>query len=109
MDFLLKNKVAIGFGVALLLVIYIYFSYFSGGSSATLTASDSGSPLSSDILITLQSVNSIKLDNSIFTDPAFVSLSDFGVTIPAQNVGRRNPFLPVGVASKATSTTTKTH
>lgn len=108
MDFLKKNKTAIGGGIAILLLIYIYLAYFSGGSSsASLTASDSGSPLSTDILVTLQSIHSITLDNTIFTDPVFVSLSDFGVTIPPENVGRRNPFLPVGVSSKLpTSTST---
>ena len=30
------------------------------------------------------------------TDPVFASLTDFGVTIPPQNAGRRNPFAPVG-------------
>jgi hypothetical protein len=109
MNFLKNNKVAIGGGIALALVVYIYFSYFSGGSSASLTASDSGTPLSSNILITLQSVNSIKLDNSIFTDPVFVSLSDFGVSIPSQNVGRRNPFAPLGAASRTTGTTSVKH
>ncbi|MDO8548322.1 MAG: hypothetical protein Q7R71_01465 [bacterium] len=95
-DFLKRNKVALGGGVALLLLIYVYFTYFSGGPSASLTASDSGVPLSTDILVTLQSIHSIKLDNAIFTDPVFVSLTDFGVTISPQNVGRRNPFAPLG-------------
>ena len=46
--------------------------------------------------MTLQSIHSIKLDNSIFTDPVFVSLTDFGVTIPPENVGRPDPFVPLG-------------
>lgn len=100
MDFLRKNKTAIGGGLAILLLIYVYLEYFAGSSSsATLTTSET-SPLSNDILITLQSIHSITLDNSIFSDPAFVSLTDFGVTIPLQNVGRRNPFLPVGAGGK---------
>src|SRR6185436_12968398 len=107
MNFFNKNKMAIGGGIGVLLLIYVYFAYFSGGSSATLTASDSGSPLSTDILVTLQSVHSIKLDNSIFSDPVFLSLSDFGVTIPAQNVGRRNPFAPIGADGIVSTTTVR--
>lgn len=104
MDFFKKNKMAIAGGVALLLLIYVYLAYFSGSSSsATLTASDAESPLSTDILVTLQSIHSIKLDNAIFTDPVFVSLSDFGVTIPPENVGRRNPFVPIGASSKTST------
>lgn len=105
MNVLKKYKMAIGGGLALLLLIYIYLAFFSGGSSASLTASDAGSPLSTDILVTLQSVHSIKLDNSIFSNPAFVSLSDFGVTIPLENVGRRNPFAPIGAGGTLGSTT----
>lgn len=108
MDFFKKNKMAIGGGVALLLLIYVYLTYFSGGSSsASLTASDSASPLSADILVTLQSIHSITLDNSIFTDPAFISLSDFGVIIPPENIGRRNPFAPLGASTSTTTSTLK--
>lgn len=107
-DFFKKNKMAIAGGISLLLLIYVYLTYFSGASSpASLTASDSGSPLSTDILVTLQSIHSIKLDNTIFTDPVFVSLTDFGVTIPPENVGRRNPFLPIGVSSKLSTSSPK--
>ena len=107
MDFLKRYKLAIGGGIAALLLIYVYIAFFSGGgTSATLTASDSGSPLSTDILVTLQSIHSIKLDNSIFSDPVFMSLSDFGVTIPSQNVGRRNPFAPLGIGVEPVATTT---
>jgi len=107
MDFLKKNKMAVGGVAVVLLLAYVYFSYFARGSSASLTASDAGTPLSSDILVTLQSIHSIKLDNSIFTDPVFVSLTDFGVTIPPENVGRRNPFAPVSASAKTSTSTLK--
>jgi hypothetical protein len=97
MDFLKRNKVAIAGGVGVLLVLYVYFTYFSGGSSAALTASDAETPLSTDVVVTLQSIHSIKLNPAVFSDPAFVSLTDFGVIIPPEAVGRRNPFLPIGV------------
>lgn len=106
MDFLKKNKAAIGGGVALVLLLYVYLNYFSGGADATLSESSVTSPLSADILVTLQSIHSITLDNAIFSDPVFISLSDFGVTIPAENVGRRNPFAPF-TAGKTSTTTVK--
>jgi hypothetical protein len=96
MDFLNKNKTIIGVGIALLLVVYVYFTYFSGSSSApTLTTTDTTSTVSQNLLVTLQNLHTIKLDNTIFTNPVFISLTDFGVTIPLENVGRRNPFLPL--------------
>ncbi len=69
-------------------------AYFSGPASPTLSSTDSSVVLSQNLLVTLQNLHTIKLDNSIFSNPAFQSLSDFGVAIPAENVGRRNPFEP---------------
>ena len=86
-------------GVLLLGGLYVYVSFFSSpASSPALTASDSSAALSQSLLATLQSLHTIKLDNSIFSEPSFQSLTDFGVVIPSQPVGRRNPFAPlVGV------------
>ncbi len=38
-----------------------------------------------------------KIDRSLFTKPAFVSLFNFTVNIPNPVPGRRNPFAPVGL------------
>ena len=77
---------------------WLYLTYFSGSSTSSkdsLTASGDDSPLSQDILITLSNLHTIQLDNSIFSDPLFTSLTDYGVAIPPQNAGRRNPFAPL--------------
>jgi flagellar capping protein FliD len=96
MDFLKQNKTSIGMGVLLLVAIYVYMTYFTNPSSPTLTSSDTnGVALSQNLLITLQNLHTIKLDNSIFSDPAFQSLNDFGVIIPQEAIGRRNPFEPL--------------
>ena len=108
MDFLKKNKMTLAGGVVFVLAIYAYFTYF-GGSSAPLTASNPSSSISGDLLVTLGSLHTIRLDNSIFSNPVFVSLSDFGTTLPDQPSGRRNPFAPVGKdtgAAQSTGTTT---
>jgi hypothetical protein len=103
MDFLKKNMTSIGGVVILILAVYVYFTYF-GTSSAPLTASDNA--VSGNLLATLGSLHTIKLDNSIFTNPVFVSLSDFGTTIPPQSSGRGNPFAPIGQGG-AVGTSTK--
>lgn len=103
MDFLKKNKTAIGGGVVVVVVLYVYLMYFSG-SSAPLTATSADSAVSGDLLVTLNSLHTIRLDNTIFTDPVFVSLSSFGVTIPPQDAGRLDPFAPIGTRF-STSTT----
>jgi hypothetical protein len=103
MDFLKKNMTAIGAGVLLLAGVYVYMTYFSSPQSATLSTSDANTTLSQNLLVTLQNLHTIKLDNSIFDEPAFQSLTDFGVVIPQEAVGRRNPFLPVGGISTGSS------
>lgn len=95
MDFLKQNMVPIVAGILLLGGIYVYMAYFSNTSSATLTASDSSAALSQNLLVTLQNLHTIKLDDSIFSEPAFQSLTDFGVVIPQQTPGRSNPFAPL--------------
>ncbi len=106
MDFLKHNMVAIGVGVALIIGIFVYLQYFSSSSSATLNSSTTNVTLSQNLLATLQNLHTIKLDNSIFSDPSFQSLTDFGVTIPAETVGRRNPFAPLGGSASSGSSIT---
>ena len=107
MDFLKQNKMMVLGVIALLIAGYVYFAYFSGGSPpATLSSTDANVALSQNLLVTLQNLHTIKLDDSIFSDPAFQSLTDFGVTIPPENIGKRNPFLSLGASSAASASTT---
>lgn len=103
--FLKKNLVVVGIIVVAAGVLYYFYSSSSGG--ALLTSSDqTQSPVSQQILATLGNLRTIKLDNSIFSDPLFQSLSDFGVSIPPAAAGRRNPFAPVGQSGPAATGTT---
>jgi len=93
---ILKNKFVVGGVGAVLVLTLAYYLWTSAENSALLTTNDGTSPLSQEILLTLGQLHTIRLDPAIFTDPVFASLTDFGVTIPPQNAGRRNPFAPVG-------------
>jgi hypothetical protein len=108
----LIKKYGVIIGVVVVAALVLWFFYSRGGSGALLTSSaDQESPVSQEILATLGNLRTIKLDNSIFSDPLFQSLSDFGVAIPPAAAGRRNPFAPVGedasaqTQPEATSTT----
>lgn len=94
MDFIKQNKLTIGVTVVVALAAIVYFMYFSGGSSAPTLSSSTSSTVSQTLLVQLQSLTTIKLDNSVFSNPVFISLTDFGVTIPPENSGRTDPFLP---------------
>ena len=97
MQFFKDNKRSIKIIAVLLCGLWVYFAYFSGGksSNALLTSDQESSPLSQDVLVTLSNLHVIKLNPNIFSDPVFVSLTDFGVEIPQENIGRRNPFAPL--------------
>lgn len=102
-----KNKRVLG-GVALVAVLFLGYYLWSGAGSDTPLLSDSqgASPLSQELLATLSKLHTIKLDPAVFSDPVFVSLTDFGVTIPPEASGRRNPFAPIGVGNLSQPATT---
>ena len=50
-----------------------------------------------DFLTLLLNVKNIKLEDAIFSDPAFQGLTDSSITLePDGNEGRPNPFAPLG-------------
>ena len=97
-DFINNNKWYVGGALAVIAALLIYINFFSGGSSSDVLSSseEDSSPISQNLLLTLSNLHIIKLNEGIFSDSVFVSLSDFGVVIPLGNVGRRNPFAPPG-------------
>lgn len=74
----------------------------------TVTPTGSGSPTQQsadqELVATLLTLRAVTLSGTIFQDPAFMSLRDFGTTIVAEPVGRPNPFAPLGSSPSATST-----
>lgn len=85
-------------GIMAILGVYAYFTIFKGDDAGApvVTSSGTDSPVSQDLLLSLTTLNVIALDEAIFQNEIFLSLSDFGVQIPEEVVGRRNPFAPVG-------------
>ncbi len=92
-----------------MLVIVIVGGVFYGMSGGgvvdqplltTEVINDSGSPSEEtadrDLVETLLTLRAITLSGTIFTDPAFRTLQDFGTTIVPEPVGRQNPFAPIG-------------
>ncbi len=61
-----------------------------------------------DVVNTLLQLREVSLSGTIFQDPAFVSLQDFGRQIVPEPVGRQNPFAPLGaVVATSSGTTTR--
>ncbi len=95
-----------GLGIVLILV-YVFLikkdpdqaSLISTGNSITPISADTSEndSIAKDFLTILLNVKSIKLDDAIFSDPAFNALSDSSISLtPDGTEGRSNPFAPIG-------------
>ena len=63
----------------------------------TANVLDQNSLIAQDLLSVLLSVKSIKLDDTIFSDEAFINLKDSSISLnPLGDEGRPNPFAPIG-------------
>ena len=82
----------------------------TGEVSMTNTPIDNATlEVSQDFITTLLSVKSIKLDDTIFKEPSFISLRDSSIILVQDgNEGRPNPFAPIGSETAPTIPTTPT-
>ena len=97
----IDKRAVIGFGVALCLILGFFFyrlgtGYSEKDSLTVLPTSPLDATLGRELLAALAKLKSTKFDTTIFEDPIFSSLKDFGVEIAAQPIGRRNPFADFG-------------
>ena len=118
----IKNIIIFIAIAAVLILVYIFFlepaptqqNLISSGttnavSTNTGSTPDQNSAISQDFLSTLLNINSLKLDGTIFSDPAFTNLHDSSIllTIPTDE-GRANPFAPIGVDATPSTPATMT-
>lgn len=57
---------------------------------------NSAQVLGDEITTAINQIQSLKLDNVIFSDPIFLKLIDHSRPIVAEPIGRTNPFAPIG-------------
>lgn len=105
MSTLLKNTKMLGGAIIAVLVLILGYMYWGNSNSFSPTVSQAQTPASQNLLTTLSSLRAIQLNATIFSDPLFTSLSDFGVTIPSEPTGRGNPFAPAGVNTPVATST----
>ncbi len=93
-----KNKLVI---IALVVVIgFVGWYTLTGNTNSTdlLVTEDLTTPTSDsdrDLVATLLELRAVSLSSTIFMDPAFRSLVDFGIEIVEEPRGRSNPFAPL--------------
>lgn len=107
----IKNIIIFVAIAAIFALIYVYFIKPDPADTAVLVSSsesavapsagalttEENSAIAKEFLALLLSVKSIKLDDAIFSDDAFISLHDSSIIlVPDGNEGRPNPFAPIG-------------
>lgn len=95
-----KGKVPALIALGIVVAIGAWWGLGGGGPSddellATESASDENSIGDKDLVDTLLALRSVSLSGTILSDPAFLSLKDFGTEIVPEPVGRPNPFAPL--------------
>ncbi|TSC86148.1 MAG: hypothetical protein G01um10148_654 [Parcubacteria group bacterium Gr01-1014_8] len=106
---IVRNKIVIG-GLAIIVGVGAWFGLSGDSSSPDLLVTEdfttAGTASDKDLVATLLQLRAVALEGSIFSDPAFQTLQDFGSQIIPEPVGRLNPFAPLnaGQGKQATST-----
>ncbi|MCR4325439.1 MAG: hypothetical protein NUV59_01370 [Patescibacteria group bacterium] len=100
MNFLIHHKLIIIVGVVA--VVALAWWGISGNdapsSSSLLTTQSTYATVNADdqnLVATLLALRAVKLEGSIFADPAFIALTDFSTEIVPEPVGRADPFAPL--------------
>lgn len=104
----IKNIIILVAVAVVLILAYVFFlkpapevAPLTSTSPTTNTTNATGGaviPMSgTDFLAMLLNVKSIRLDDTIFSDPAFISLHDSSIELINDGTeGRPNPFAPIG-------------
>jgi hypothetical protein len=113
---LIKNIIIFIIVAIAFILVYVFFikpapeqsNLVSTGQNTAIPVDNNSSQIDTaaaqDFLTVLLSVKSIKLDDSIFSEPAFTTLNDSNVVLtPDGTEGRSNPFAPIGFDSTAVS------
>lgn len=91
-----KKTIVIFLCMVTALVVFLFYSLSGGepdsGEITMLQTSPLDEKLGRELLSALAKLRTTKLDISLFDDPVFNSLKDFGVEIASEPIGRRNPF-----------------
>ena len=94
----MKKNILIIFAIVALMVLAASASAQEEGALIT-TSGGSGLDTEAGLIAAkfikqISILNKVKIDDSIFSDPTFMTLSDWSRPIPDEAAGRVNPFAP---------------
>ena len=95
MKTLAGNKGTIAAVAIFIMVMFLYNIFFK---SETVPIPDelSASSIGNDLLKMRGELQAVALDQTLFSAPGYLFLTDFSVNIPQQPLGRTNPFNLIG-------------
>jgi hypothetical protein len=92
-----KSNKIINISVIVLIVGLFVVGYIF--TSNKITNSSPSEVVGEEVFALLEDLENVSLDGAIMSDPVVRSLVDFSREIPQEQVGRSNPFAPIGVNS----------
>jgi len=101
-----RNLIIIGAIIVIIALAGYFYTNRDQSSNALLLVNEGSATASvdSDLLNALRTLKQLKLDSSIFSNAAWLSLTDFSQILPTQSSGRTNPFAPIGSSVFASTT-----
>lgn len=103
---ILQNKMVLMIVGGVVVAGVIWYSFLRDRTTGALVQTNDltqATEADSDIVNTLLQLRAVSLSGTIFSDPAFLQLKDFGSAIVPEPVGRTNPFAPFAGQSAAAS------
>ena len=95
MKTLIANKGILAAVGIFIIVMFLYSLFFK--SETTLVPDElSASNIGNDLLKMHRELQGVAFDQTLFSSPGYLGLTDFSVSIPEQTTGRPNPFDVIG-------------
>ncbi|MDO8590033.1 MAG: hypothetical protein Q7R69_02070 [bacterium] len=95
MQTLTKNKGILAIIAVFIAAMFLYNLFWKSDTTSE-PAELSASSIGDDLLKIYDELQAVTLDRAVFSSAGYLLLTDFGVTIPLQTVGRPNPFDIIG-------------
>jgi len=107
---LFKNRIVILVLAGVVLAGVVWYSFMRDkGTKPLLQTEDltEATAVDNDVVQILLQLRAVSLSGTIFSDPVFLSLTDYGSQIVPEPVGRANPFAPIGATGASTTTSAR--
>ncbi|MFH1473074.1 MAG: hypothetical protein ABIF06_01515 [bacterium] len=95
MKLLFKNKTILLAFLIFILVLFFYSSFLKSEPQG-FVIDESVKDIGADLVETYNDLQSVTLNQKLFSSQAYTRLIDFGTNIPERPAGRTNPFDLIG-------------